>query len=92
MRGSALRASGGAVTPRAPRGLARASRPLHPWPSGVLPRVGSPARERFASRPADRRVCPFGIRTLGALLPKTPAPGLGRIPNRRRLTARFAGE
>ena len=73
MRCSALRASGVAENPCAPRGLAGAFPPRAPRPRGALPLVGSPAPERFASSTSDRRVRPFGIRAQGALLPETPA-------------------
>ena len=73
MRGSALRASGGAEISGAPRGLAGDFQPRAPRPRGALPLVGSPASERFASDSTDRRVRPLGTRTQGALLPETPA-------------------
>jgi hypothetical protein len=62
MRGSALRASGGAVIPRAPRGLGGAL-PRPPHQKRALPLVGSPAS----------RVRPLRIRAREALLPETPA-------------------
>ncbi len=63
MRGSALRASGRAVRPRAPHGLAGAFQPRAPRPGGALPLAGPPAL----------RVRPLRIRAHGALLPETPA-------------------
>ena len=73
MRGSALRASGGAEISGAPRVLAGDFQPRAPRPRGALPLVGLPASERFASDSTDRRVRPLGTRTQGALLPETPA-------------------
>jgi hypothetical protein len=73
MRGSALRAFGGASNPCAPRGLAGAVQPRAPRPRGALPLYGTAASEAFRSDTFDPRVCPFGIRTQGALLPETPA-------------------
>ena len=87
MRGSALRASGGAEISGAPRGLAGDFQPRAPRPRGALPLVGSPASKRFASDSTDRRVRPFGIRAQGALLPETPAyraeAALQRRPTRK---------
>ena len=80
MRGSALRVSGEADHPCAPRGLAGVFHPVHPDQEGALPLVGSPASERFASDTSDRRICPLGPRTQGALLPETPARQVGFIP------------
>lgn len=80
MRGSALRASGGAANPCAPRGLAGDFVPVHPNQEVALPLVGSPAPEHFVSGTTDRRVRPFGIRAQGALLPETPARKVGYIP------------
>ena len=69
MRGSALRASGWAVIPRAPRGLGGAILPRPPRRRGAAPLVRSPAP----------RVRPLGIRAHEALLPETPAPK-GSVP------------
>jgi hypothetical protein len=80
MRGSALRAFGGASNPRAPRGLAGAVLPRAPRPRGALPLVGSPASDLFGSDTPDRRVRPFGIRAQGALLPENPARQEGEAP------------
>ncbi len=63
MRGSALRASGRAISPCAPRGLAGAFQPRAPRPGGDFPLAGPPAL----------RVRPLTIRAQGALLPETPA-------------------
>ena len=84
MRGSALRASGGAVTPSAPRGLAGDVIPVHPDQEEALPLVGSPAPERFTSGTTDRRVRPLGTRAQGALLPETPACRAIAAEQRRR--------
>ncbi len=68
MRGSALRASGRALTPRAPRGLAGDRHPRAPRPEGALPLAGPPAL----------RIRPLRIRAQGALLPETLAhKGIG---------------
>ena len=73
MRGSALRAFGGASNPSAPRGLAGAFQPRAPRPRGALPLVGSPASEVPASNTIGPRVRPLGNRAQVALLPETPA-------------------
>ena len=87
MRGSALRISGRAENPCAPRVLAGTLRSRAPWPSGALPRIGSPARERFASRPSDRGVCLLCTATQGALPPATPVSAVGHFPHRHRTLA-----
>lgn len=63
MRGSALRSSGWAGLPRAPRGLARAIQPRAPRPKRALLPSGNPAP----------RVRPLAISAQEALLPETPA-------------------
>ena len=87
MRGSALRASGGAGNSRAPRGLAGLPARA-PGQEEALPLVGSPAPERFASGTSDRRICSLGTRTRessqGALLPETPACSAVAAMQRRR--------
>lgn len=80
MRGSALRVSGGAVAPRASRGLAGDVIPVHPDQEEALPLIGSPVSERLSSDSTDRRVRPLGTRAQGGLLPETPARKVGFIP------------
>jgi hypothetical protein len=82
MRGNTRRSPGIADPACAPRGLAGGLRPRAPRPRGALPLVGSPAQRRFAPCTPDRRVCPLGTRTQGALLPETPVPAAGNIPLR----------
>ena len=76
MRGSALRASGGAVNPRAPRGLAGAFQPRAPRPRGALPLVGSPASEPSRSDTSG----PQGCAPLASALkePCSPRPQRGK--------------
>jgi hypothetical protein len=73
MRGSALRAFGRAVTPRAPRGLAGGIHPRAPRPKGALLPCGNPAPDISHSGTLGSRVRPLRIRARGALLPETPA-------------------
>lgn len=80
MRGNTRRRFARGFPACAPRGLARASSPVHPGQEGSLPLCGTPRQ----------RVRPFGIRAQGALLPDTPAhkgdtplapyPRMGGIP------------
>jgi hypothetical protein len=79
MRGSALRAFGGASIPCAPRVLAGDFQPRAPRPRGALPLYGTAASEAFRSDTFDRWVRPFGIRAHRALLSETPA-GKGDTP------------
>jgi hypothetical protein len=81
MRGSALRAPAGKSPPHLPRGLAGAFRPVHPdQEEGLAPSLDHPASEASRSDTSGQRVCPFGIRTHGALLPETPARTGDAIP------------
>jgi hypothetical protein len=85
MRGSALRAFGGASIPRAPRVLAGDFQPRAPRPRGALPLVGSPASEAFRSDTSDAHIRGQGVRPLGAgaqraLLSETSAQDMGRFP------------
>ena len=77
MRGSALRAPAEPV----PRGLAGATRPVHPdQEGGLAPSLDHPASEPSRSDTMAQRVRPFGIRAQGALLPETPARNGGPPP------------
>ncbi len=92
MRGSALRAPAGKGPPVPTRGLAGDVIPVHPDQEGPCPSVERSRQRRPAPTPPAKGCAPYGTRAQGALLPKTPAPGLGRIPNRRRRTSRVAGD
>ena len=75
MRGSALRASGRAETPRAPRGLAGDRHPRAPRPGGALPLVGPPAKGYAPQASALKEPCsPRPQRTRGTP-PFRPIPG-----------------
>jgi hypothetical protein len=80
MRGSALRAFGGASNPCAARGLAGDFIPVHPDQEAALPLCGTPASEAFRSDTFDRSVRPLETRAQRALLSETSAPDEGGAP------------
>jgi hypothetical protein len=80
MRGSARRGSVETVPLAAPRGLAGASRPVHPRPRGALPLCGTPASEPSRPDTLDRWDRPLGTRAQGDFLPETPAWQEGTAP------------
>jgi hypothetical protein len=81
MRGRALECVSGRAETAAHRAAWEGiSPPSTPDQEEALPLVGSPASEPFGSGTSDQRMRPFGIRAQGALLPETPAQGVGFIP------------